>query len=70
MEDVHTRMGALGKRYEIWVANAHLSILLVDDILTLIENIVVDFNNPNEENIRRYLDPNHVNGKSLCLADP
>jgi len=69
LEDVRTRMAELGKRYEIWVAYAHSAILLVDDIPTLIENNVVDFNNPKEENIRRYLDPNYFNGESLCLAD-
>ena len=69
LEDVRTRMAALGKRYKIWVAYAHSAFLLVDDILTLIENNVVDFNNPNKENIRRYLDLNYVNGESLCLAN-
>ena len=63
-------MAALGKGYGVWVANAHAAILLVDDIPVLIENIIENFNNPNKDNIKRFLVANYVHGKSLHLTDP
>ena len=63
-------MATLGKGYKVWVANAHAALLLIDNILVLVENIIESFNNPNEENIKRFLVANYVHGKCLHLGDP